>query len=186
MSIFAANALELAPRLIGTKLLVDGVGGTIVETEAYRPDDPASHSFRGLTKTNTALFGPLGHAYVYRSHGLHWCFNVVAEQHGGVLVRALAPEFGIDQMIARRGVMTGLCSGPGRLTQALGINASHDGLPLDKPPFEFVDRLDEPDIISGPRIGLTKAVTEPWRFGLAGSPYLSKPFSKRPASVGPV
>jgi DNA-3-methyladenine glycosylase len=185
MSIFAANALALAPRLIGMKLLVGGVGGTIVETEAYRPDDPASHSFRGITKTNAALFGPPGHAYVYRSHGLHWCFNVVAEQHGGVLVRALAPEFGIDLMVARRGTVTGLCTGPGRLTQALGINGAHDGLPLDEPPFEFLDRFDEPDIISGPRIGLTKAVTEPWRFGLARSPYLSKPFSMGPAS-GPV
>lgn len=186
MSIFAANALALAPRLIGMKLLVDGVGGTIVETEAYLPEDPASHSFRGLTKTNAALFGLPGHAYVYRSYGLHWCFNVVAEKHSAVLVRALAPEFGIDLMVARRGTMTGLCSGPGRLAQALGITASHDGLPLDKPPFEIVDRLEEPDIISGPRIGLTKAVTEPWRFGLAGSRYLSKPFSKLPASVGPV
>jgi DNA-3-methyladenine glycosylase len=186
MSIFAVNALALAPRLIGMKLLFDGVGGTIVETEAYLPQDPASHCFRGLTKTNATLFGLPGHAYVYRSHGLHWCFNVVAEEHGGVLVRALAPESGIELMVARRGTTTGLCSGPGRLTQALGITGAHDGLPLDKPPFEFVDRLEEPDIIRGPRIGLTKAVTEPWRFGLTGSPYLSRPFSRPPASVRPV
>lgn len=185
MIVFEGNALVLAPRLIGVKLFVNGVGGTIVETEAYLREDPASHSYRGLTKANAVMFGLPWHAYVYRSYGLHWCFNVVAEGHGAVLVRALAPEVGIEQMVARRGVRGGLCNGPGRLTQALGITGEHNGAALDRPPFELADQDAAPEIITGPRIGITKAMAEPWRFGLARSPYLSKPFAKRLSSVPP-
>ncbi|MEP9380355.1 DNA-3-methyladenine glycosylase [Aquabacter sp. CN5-332] len=183
MGLFAGNALELAPRLIGMTLLVDGVGGTIVEVEAYLRDDAASHSFRGQMKTNGSMFGASGHAYVYRSYGLHWCFNVVAEEHGAVLVRALAPEFGAELMQARRGTSIDLCSGPGRLTQALGISGVHDGLPLDRSPFEFRDRAEKPEIVVGPRIGITKAREQPWRFGLNGSPYLSRSFGKTSAQI---
>lgn len=183
MSIFEGDGLVLAPRLIGVKLMLGGIGGTIVETEAYLREDPASHSFRGLTRTNASMFGRPGHAYVYRSYGLHWCFNIVAEEQGAVLVRALAPESGIEVMAARRGTAAGLCSGPGRLTQALGITGAHDGLPLDRPPFEIVDRGGEPEIVRGPRIGITKAMAEPWRFGMKGSPYLSRPFRDVPLSA---
>lgn len=171
------NAFELAPRLIGMELLVEGVGGTIVETEAYLANDPASHSFRGPTRTNAAMFGPAWHAYVYRSYGLHWCFNVVATGNGAVLIRALEPRHGIEVMQARRGAMIQLCNGPGRLTQALGLSGIHDGKSLDLPPFAFIERPCEPAIICGPRIGISKAADHPWRFGLAGSRFLSRPFA---------
>lgn len=163
--------------MIGTTLLVDGVGGTIVETEAYTRDDPASHSFRGQTKANATMFGPAGRAYVYRSYGLHWCFNIVAAHQGAVLIRAIAPEFGVEQMIVRRGSNPRLCSGPGRLAQALGVTSAHDGLSLSEPPFMVLERGDRPELIAGPRIGISKAIERPWRFGLAGSPYLSRPFA---------
>lgn len=176
MTFLDGDALTLAPRLIGTTLLVDGVGGVIVETEAYLRDDPASHSFRGPGRRNAAMFGPPRHAYVYRSYGLHWCFNIVAEAHGAVLIRALAPQEGVARMIERRGAGDRLCAGPGRLTQALGITGSLDGAALDAPPFGWRDRRGEPDILCGPRIGITKATAEPWRFGLCGSPFLSRPF----------
>ncbi|TCK23573.1 DNA-3-methyladenine glycosylase [Ancylobacter aquaticus] len=177
MTLFDGDALALAPRLIGVTLLVDGVGGVIVETEAYLRDDPASHSFSGPGRRNAAMFGPPFHAYVYRSYGLHWCFNIVAEDHGAVLVRALAPLIGLERMTARRGGAAGLCSGPGRLTQALAITGALDGAPLDGPPFDWCDRDGTPDIVSGPRIGISKAVAEPWRFGLRGSPFLSRRFA---------
>ncbi|RYE34749.1 MAG: DNA-3-methyladenine glycosylase [Hyphomicrobiales bacterium] len=173
------NALALAHRLIGMELLVEGVGGTIVETEAYLADDPASHSFRGPTRTNAAMFGPAWHAYVYRSYGLHWCFNVVAADNGAVLIRALDPQRGLGEMLARRGTMKHLCSGPGRLTQALGISDAHDGLDLKTAPFAFIDRPHAPEMICGPRIGITKAAEYPWRFGLAGSRFLSLPFPSK-------
>jgi DNA-3-methyladenine glycosylase len=187
------DAVALARRLIGTWLLVDGVGGIIVETEAYRRDDPASHSFRGPTPRNASMFGPAGHAYVYRSHGLHWCFNIVAAEGGAVLVRALEPKSGLDLMARRRGLATTasrttpappLCAGPGRLAQALGIDRSHDGLPLDRPPFELRDRLAEPALLCGPRIGISQALSNPWRFGLDGSAYLSRPFGRSFRSAG--
>ncbi|MDQ0305100.1 DNA-3-methyladenine glycosylase [Ancylobacter polymorphus] len=173
---FEGDALALAPRLIGVTLLVDGVGGIIVETEAYRRDDPASHSFSGPTPRNAAMFGPAFRAYVYRSYGLHWCFNIVAERHGAVLIRALAPLVGLERMAARRGGPAFLCAGPGRLTQALAITGALDGAPLDRPPFEWRERDGVPDIVAGPRIGITKAVEAPWRFGLCGSPFLSRRF----------
>ena len=158
-------------------MLVDGVGGMIVETEAYRRDDPASHSYRGHTRTNASMFGPAGHAYVYRSYGLHWCLNIVAEDGGAVLIRALDPEFGLETMIARRGTPRHLCSGPGRLTQALAITRAHDGVSLRAPPFDLLpNRSGDVQIVIGPRIGITKAVDQPWRFGLEGSIHLSKPF----------
>lgn len=172
------DAVALASRLIGAVLLVEGVGGTIVETEAYLRDDPASHSFRGPTRANAAMFGPAWHAYVYRSYGLHWCFNIVAAGEGAVLVRAVAPEFGRERMIARRGTSERLCAGPGRLAQALGISGTHNGLSLAESPFALRERNGEPALLRGPRIGISRAVERPWRFGLAGSPYLSRPFPR--------
>jgi DNA-3-methyladenine glycosylase len=172
------DAVAMARRLIGAELLVDDVGGTIVETEAYLRDDPASHSFRGPTPANAAMFGPPWHAYIYRSYGLHWCFNIVATEHGAVLIRALAPERGIDRMAARRGTTAQLGSGPGRLAQALGLSGVHNGLPLAQPPFALIERLAEPPLLCGPRIGITKAADRPWRFGLAGSAHLSRPFPR--------
>lgn len=180
------DALELAPRLIGARLLIDGVGGTIVETEAYLRNDPASHSFRGLSRANAAMFGPPWHAYIYRSYGLHWCFNIVASRDSGVLIRALAPEHGIEQMSQRRGAAAArLCAGPGCLTQALGVTGALNGLSLSEPPFDITFQSDQRQIVSGPRIGISKARNQPWRFGLAGSPYLSKPFEgKAPETAG--
>ena len=174
-------AIELAPLLIGATLLVDGVGGIIVETEAYEADDPASHSFAGQRPRNRAMFGPPLTAYVYRSYGVHWCVNIVTGPvgHGAaVLLRAIEPTTGLAVMAERRRTAEPrlLASGPGRLTEALGISIAHDGLPLDAPPFELIPREGTPDIVAGPRIGITKAADRPWRFGLKGSRYLSRPF----------
>ena len=174
----------MAPDLIGVTLLVDGVGGRIVEAEAYHHEDPASHGYRGRTERNAAMFGSPGHAYVYRSYGIHWCLNFVCEEEGAasaVLIRALEPSYGLDEMRSRREVEDPrlLCSGPGRLCQALGVTREHDGLPLDRPPFELRPREDEVDIATGPRIGLTKAAELPWRYAEAGSSFLSR--SLRPA-----
>ena len=181
---FARTVHEVAPELIGATLLVDGVGGTIVEVEAYDQDDPASHGFRGLTARTASMFGPPGHAYVYRSYGIHWCLNFTCRPAGhgaGVLIRALEPRTGLEQMQQRRGGIADprlLCSGPGRLGQALGITLAHYGLPLDRPPF-FVAAPDAAtEAVVGPRIGISKAVDQPWRFGLLGSRFVSKPFAK--------
>lgn len=179
---FDAPAQEVARRLIGVTLLVDGVGGTIVETEAYDQSDPASHTFGGPTARNAAMFGPPGCAYVYRSYGLHWCINTVCREAGhgaGVLLRALEPTHGIATMQARRGLrdLRLLCAGPGRLAQALGIDASFNARPLHLPPFALLERdapLPTVDVVAGPRIGISKAVDVPWRFGLRGSRYLSR------------
>jgi DNA-3-methyladenine glycosylase len=178
---FARSVHEVAPELIGATLLLDGVGGTIVEVEAYDQDDPASHGFGGPTARTASMFGPPGHAYVYRSYGIHWCLNLVCAESGraeAVLVRALEPTHGLDAMRVRRGLdaARALCSGPGKLCQALGITRVHDGLPLDEPPFELLGRETEPELAVGTRIGITRAVEEPWRFGLAGSPFLSRRF----------
>ena len=178
---FARPVHELAPELIGATLLLDGVGGRIVEVEAYDQDDPASHSFRGLTARTASMFGPAGHAYVYRSYGIHWCLNLVCGEEGraeAALVRALEPTRGLEAMRERRGVEAerALCSGPGKLCQALGVTRVHDGLALDEPPFLLLARDTEPALVIGPRVGITRAVEQPWRYGLAGSRFLSRRF----------
>jgi DNA-3-methyladenine glycosylase len=173
------------------ELLVNGVGGPIVEVEAYQQDDPASHSFGGRrTARNAAMFGPPGHAYVYRSYGIHWCLNFTCDVEGrasAVLIRALEPVYGVDAMRARRRLDDPrlLCSGPGRLCEALAVTGADDGLPLDRPPFELRERSERPEIVLGPRIGLTKGVESPWRYGLAGSRYVSRPFRTAPPSTPP-
>ena len=184
---FDRSVHEVAPELVGATLLVDGVGGSIVEVEAYDPDDPASHGHRGRTARNAAMFGPPGHAYVYRSYGLHWCLNLVCEEAGrasAVLVRALRPEARLDTMRARRGVEDErlLCAGPGRLCEALGVTGNHDGLPLDQPPFELVPAAGAIEVVSGPRIGITRAVGLQWRYAEAGSRFVSRPL---PGAVSP-
>lgn len=175
--------VSLARALIGARFLIDGVGGIIVETEAYDIDDPAAHSFPGPTLRNAPMFGPGGHVYVYRIYGLHWCLNFVGGvRHGGaVLIRAIEPTDGIAVMQNRRRLtdVRALCSGPGKLAQALDITGAMTGLPLDRPPFA-IEAPDRPrEIWVGPRIGITKAIDLPWRFGLAGSNYLSRPFVKK-------
>ena len=175
---------EVAPELIGAELLLDGVGGVIVEVEAYDHEDPAAHGYRNRRSArNASMFLPGGHAYVYRSYGIHWCLNVVCGEEGvagAVLLRALEPTSGLEEMRVRRGVADPrlLCSGPGRLCQALGVTGAHDGLPFDRPPFELRARGVEPVLLRGPRIGITKAADLPWRYGLAGSPFLSRPFPR--------
>jgi DNA-3-methyladenine glycosylase len=171
---------EVAARdLIGWTLTVDGVGGRIVETEAYHPEDPASHSFSGPTARNAVMFGPVGGVYVYRSYGIHWCMNLVCGDGPGsaVLIRALEPTAGLDVMRDRRGTEDArlLCSGPGRLCQALAVTRAHDGLRLDEAPFDLIPG-EASGIVAGPRIGISKAVDMPWRFGERGSRFLSKPF----------
>jgi DNA-3-methyladenine glycosylase len=178
---FARSVHEVAPELIGATLLFKGVGGTIVEVEAYHHTDPAAHSFRGPTERNAIMFGPAGYAYVYRSYGIHWCLNFVCEPKGSasaVLIRALAPTEGLAAMRRRRGLAEErlLCSGPGRLCEALGITDKHDGLALDRAPFELHARTQDVEVAVGVRIGITKAVEHPWRYGLKGSRFLSKPF----------
>ncbi len=176
---FARSVHYVAPDLIGCTLLVDDVGGRIVEVEAYDGEDPASHGFGGLTERNRSMFGPPGHAYVYRSYGVHWCLNLVCDVEGraeAVLVRALEPTHGLDAMRARRGLEDErlLCSGPGRLCQALGISRAHDGLALDEPPFGLVAAEHHPEVVRGPRVGITRAAQRPWRYALAGSRFLSR------------
>lgn len=178
---FARSVHEVAPDLIGATFLFKGAGGVIVEVEAYHHTDPAAHSFNGPTERNAVMFGPPGFAYVYRSYGMHWCVNFVCEREGSasaVLIRAVEPTEGLAAMRRRRGVKDErmLCSGPGRLCQALGISRAHNGLALDRPPFELRARTDNPELAVGARIGITKAVDHPWRYGLAGSKFLSKPF----------
>jgi DNA-3-methyladenine glycosylase len=178
---FARSVHEVAPDLIGTTLLVDGVGGIIVEVEAYHHTEPAAHSYNGPTPRNRVMFGPPGFAYVYRSYGIHWCVNFVCEKEGSasaVLIRALEPTHGLSAMRRRRGLAEarGLCSGPGKLTEALGITHAHNALALDAPPFALHARTGDVDVVKGMRIGITKAVELPWRYGLKGSKFLSKPF----------
>jgi DNA-3-methyladenine glycosylase len=178
---FNRSVHEVAPELIGATLLFNGAGGLIVEVEAYHHTDPAAHSYIGRTDRNAVMFGPPGVAYVYRSYGIHWCVNFVCEAEGSasaVLIRALEPLEGLAQMRRRRALpdARALCSGPGKLCQALGVTIKHNGLALDRPPFELRARTTVPEIAIGPRIGITKAVDAPWRYGLKGSKFLSKPF----------
>jgi DNA-3-methyladenine glycosylase len=181
---FARSVHEVAPDLIGVTLLCDEVGGIIVEAEAYDHEDPAAHGYRGLTARNASMFGPPGHAYVYRSYGIHWCVNLVCEDAGvaaAVLIRALEPTHGLEQMRARRGQDDdrALCSGPGKLCQALAITREHDGLALDRPPFELWPREREVEIAAVPRIGITRAADRPWRYVLTGSRFLSRGLLRR-------
>ena len=176
---FARSVHEVAPELVGCTLLVDGVGGRIVEVEAYAPDDPASHGYRGPTPRNRAMFGPAGHAYVYRSYGVHWCLNLVCAGEGvaeAILVRALEPTAGRERMRARRGVDAErlLCAGPGRLCQALGVTGALDGHELDRPPFELQAAEHAVEVACGLRVGITRAADLPWRYGLASSRFLSR------------
>jgi DNA-3-methyladenine glycosylase len=180
-SFFARSVHKVAPELIGATLLVNGVGGIIVEVEAYHHTDPAAHSFRGPTPRNRVMFGPPGFTYVYRSYGIHWCVNFVCEEEGSasaVLIRALQPTHGIPVMRRRRRLhdVRSLCSGPGKLTEALAITDEHNGLPLDAPPIALHARTSKPEVVAGLRIGITKAVELPWRYGLKGSKFLSKRF----------
>jgi DNA-3-methyladenine glycosylase len=185
-SFFDRSVHAVAPELIGATFLFGGVGGIIVEVEAYHHTDPAAHSYVGRTARNAVMFGPPGHAYVYRSYGVHWCVNFVCEAEGSasaVLLRALAPTAGLAIMRERRGIENGrlLCSGPGRLCQALAITDAQNGWPLDRSPFALRVAAQPQEIAAGPRIGITKAAEKPWRYGLKGSPFLSRPFRERPA-----
>ena len=177
---FARSVHEVAPDLLGATLLVDGVGGLIVEVEAYDQEDPASHGYRGPTRRNESMFGPPGRAYVYRSYGIHWCLNLVCDQEGvasAVLVRALQPMSGLERMRERRGLADDrlLCSGPGRLCEALAVTGAHDGLPLDEPPFALLERQSEPDAVAAPRVGISAAAERPWRYLVRGSRFVSRP-----------
>ena len=182
-AILARSVHEAAPALIGWTLLVDGVGGVIVETEAYAPEDPASHSYSGRTRRNATMFGPPGRLYVYRSYGVHWCANVVCERLGvgaAVLLRSLEPTAGLRAMRDRRGLeeRRRLCSGPGKLTQALGITGEHDGLRLDRAPFRLVPPRGPMEVESGERVGLTQARELSWRYVLSGSSFVSRPLRR--------
>jgi DNA-3-methyladenine glycosylase len=180
-SFFARNVLEVAPDLIGATMLVNGVGGIIVEVEAYHHTEPAAHSFNGPTPRNQVMFGPPGFSYVYRSYGIHWCVNFVCEKTGeasAVLIRALQPTHGIPAMRHRRGLHDerSLCSGPGKLCEALGITIAHSELPLDVSPYALFARVGKPEVVTGLRIGITKAVDLPWRYGLKDSRFVSRRF----------
>jgi DNA-3-methyladenine glycosylase len=177
-SFFARNAIDVASDLVGFELQVSGVGGVIVETEAYLHNDAASHSFAGATKRNQSMFGPPAYSYVYLSYGLHWCLNFVCLPGSAVLIRAIEPKWGLGAMQTRRRVTDpkALCSGPGRIGQALAITREHDGLPLRDPPFRLRFCEKPSALASGTRVGITRAIEQPWRFGLKGSPFLSRKF----------
>jgi DNA-3-methyladenine glycosylase len=185
---FNRSVHEVAPELIGCELLVDGVGGVIVEVESYHADDPACHAYNGQTPRNEALFGPPGRAYVYSSYGIHSLLNFVCEPEGSaaaVLIRALEPTTEIELMRERRGrgAETDLCSGPGKLSEALGIRLDLDGAGLFAPPFELLPpagEWEDVEVVTGPRIGITRATDLPWRFCAAGNPHVSRP---RPAPL---
>ncbi len=178
---FDRSVHKVAPDLIGATLLFNGAGGIIVEVEAYHHTDPAAHSYNGRTERNAVMFGPPGYLYVYRSYGIHWCMNFVCEKDSSasaILIRAIEPTHGVRRMQRRRGVddIRQLCSGPGKVCQALGVTHAHNALPLDEKPFELFAREGKVSVVRGPRIGITKAAEKPWRYGLKGSKFLSKPF----------
>jgi len=175
---FSRDVTVVARELLGAELLFDGVGGLIAETEAYHPSDPASHSFSGRTERNASMFLGPARVYVYRSYGIHWCFNLVCAGAAAVLIRAIEPTRGIERMVERRGVAEAraLCSGPGKVGQALGITRAQDGFLVSEPPFSLRPAAELPPVVIGPRIGISKAVDQPWRFGIAGSAFLSRAF----------
>jgi DNA-3-methyladenine glycosylase len=184
---FARSVHVVAQELIGCRLFYAGCGGMIVETESYERDDPACHAYAGLTRRTEVLFGPPGRAYVYLSYGIHSLLNAVAEPDGeaaAVLIRALEPSAGLEAMRRRRGARpdADLCSGPGKLTEALGVDLAVNGADLGAPPFLLAPPEPgwEGEIVAGPRVGITKAIERPWRFCLAGSRHVSRP---RPAAV---
>lgn len=174
---FHQHPTELGPALIGAQLNIRGCVLLITETEAYSADDPAAHTYPGPTPRNAAMFGPAGHAYVYRSYGIHWCLNVTCGDGAGVLLRAGEPVSGQDLMIARRNTQTAklLATGPGRLAQAMGVTDADYGRPFDTSEFH-ITQGESVEIVTGPRIGISKAKDWPRRYGLKGSDYLSKPF----------
>lgn len=176
-SFFARDARLVAREMIGLELACGEAAGIIVETEAYLPDDPASHSFRGPSTRNASMFGEPGTSYVYLIYGMHWCLNAVCLPGSAVLIRALQPTRGIKEMAARRGTENPrlLCAGPGRLAQALGISRDQDGLSFLRAPFALREGVSG-TLVTGRRIGIAKAAEEPWRFGLANSPYVSRRF----------
>ena len=183
--LLSGSVHDVARSLLGCTFLLDGVGGVIVELEAYAPEDPASHAFRGRTERNASMFGPPGTLYVYRSYGIHWCVNVACEEAGrgaAVLLRALEPTHGLDEMRRRRGAVADglLCAGPGRLTQALGITREHDGCSIVEPPFTLEPPATQVEIATTPRVGITKAVELPWRYVITGSRWVSR--GPRPGS----
>lgn len=175
---FSREVTLVARDLLGAEFYVDGVGGIIAETEAYHPTEPASHAHRGQTERNSSMFLGPGHVYVYRSYGIHWCLNFVCADASAILIRAIEPMAGIEKMAERRGLANqrALCSGPGKLAEALGVTKAHDGLTVDAPPFRFRPADSPRPVVIGPRIGITKAADLPWRFGIAGSAFLSKAF----------
>ncbi|MGI8526625.1 MAG: DNA-3-methyladenine glycosylase [Pseudolabrys sp.] len=178
---FNRSVHVVAPELIGATLMIGTTGGLIVEVEAYHHTDPAAHSYGGMTERNAVMFGEPGRVYVYRSYGIHWCMNFVCEAEGSasaVLLRAIEPTAGLAAMRRRRGVEDprNLCSGPGKLCEALAVTQKHNGLRVDRAPFELRARAAEMDIVVGPRVGITKAIDAPWRYGLKGSKFLSRPF----------
>jgi DNA-3-methyladenine glycosylase len=185
---FDRPAALVARDLVGCDLRIHGAGGPIVETEAYDRTDPASHTFGGPTRRNASMFGPAGHAYVYRSYGLHWCLNLVCEPGSAVLIRAVEPRHDRAAMAARRGLddPRRLCAGPGRLCQALGVTGAEDGLPLGRAPFALAFGLPDGEVVADRRIGLTRAIETPWRFLVAGSRFVSRPVGRvrdRPAGL---
>jgi DNA-3-methyladenine glycosylase len=185
---FARDVHVVARALLGALLTVDGVGGIVVECEAYQRDDPASHSFAGPTRRNATMFGPAGRAYVYRSYGVHWMLNLVCGAHEGdasaVLLRALEPTLGLERMRARRGGVPDdlLCSGPGRLAQALGVGPELDGEAVGGGRIDLIPALEPAELVTAPRVGITRATEQPWRYLRAGSPYASspRPWARRP------
>jgi DNA-3-methyladenine glycosylase len=182
VAFFDRSVHLVARELIGCRLFFAGCGGVIVETESYERDDPACHAYVGLTDRTAVLFGPPGRSYVYLSYGIHSLLNFVAEPEGeaaAVLIRALEPTLGIEEMRARRGERPDrdLCSGPGKLTEALGIGLDQNDKDLTREPFLLLPPPEEwhGEVVTGPRIGITKAVKRPWRFCATGNPHVSRP-----------
>ncbi len=182
---FDSDIVDLARRLVGARLLVRGVGGTVLETEAYGRDDPASHSYRGPTARNAAMFGPPGSVYVYLSYGCHHCLNVVGRAGEAVLIRAIRPEAGVPVMAQRRSHSRAIASGPGRVGQALGIGLEDSGKRFGTAEFQLDLGPSATTLLIGPRIGISRATDRPWRFGLADAPGLSRPFPA-PGAADPV